>query len=47
MTEKWLKGYVIHLRTLEKILQYIPYAVILSLSSSQKSNHFLAIILDT
>ena len=36
--EKWLKGYIMHLSTLEEILQYIPYAAILS--SSQKSNRF-------
>ena len=33
-----------HLSTLEEILQHIPYAAILLLSSSQKSNRFLGII---
>ena len=33
-----------HLSTLEEILQHIPYAAILLLSRSQKSNRFLGII---
>ena len=39
-----LKAISCTLSTLEEILQYIPYAAILLLSSNQKSNRFLAIM---